>query len=141
MGEVRKPSDPDLGPRERVELDVLRKFGLRWAVLVVWAEELRGWKLTVPPEVTRKLDEARIQISSGCFSSCTVGCRLSEAEAALVSVAASAGSGPAASSVDVWLERLAQAMVDEEAAQRLLTIPAVRIHYSRCGFGPCDCPG
>ena len=131
----------DLPPDERLqtEVAVLEKYGLRWAVLVAWADELAGMNLRLPPEITRKLEEARIKIASGCFSACTVGCALSAIEASLLSAATSTGGEPAEKSVDFWMELLAHAMSDAPAFGKLLSVPAVKFHYARCGSGACDC--
>lgn len=126
--------------RIRAEVSVLEKYGLRWAVLAAWADELRSRGATLPGEATRRLEESRIMIASGCFSSCTVGCDLSAIEAALIGAATSMGEA-SARSADFWLELLAHAMEDPVATARLLNVPAIRFRYAEGGFGPCQCPG
>lgn len=124
--------------RIRAEVSVLEKYGLRWAVLAAWADELRDRGIALSTEVNRKLDQSRIMIASGCFSSCSVGCDLSAIEASLIAAATSVGESHARSA-DFWLELLAHAMEDPGATARLLTVPAVRFRYAEGGFGPCQC--
>ena len=128
-------------PDERLqtEIAVLEQYGLRWAVLVAWTDELSSLSVQLPLEVRRKLEEARVMIASGCFSACTVGCTLSAVEAALLSAATSPSGSAAEKSVDFWMELLAHAMSDVPAVGKLLSVPAVRFHYARCGLGACDC--
>lgn len=121
----------------RVEMEVLKRYGLRWAVLAAWTDELRTRGATLPAGLPGRLEAARVKISSGCFSSCEVGCDLAAIEAALVPADA-AGD---ANSVNFWLDLLGRAMEDDDAMERLLKVPAVRVHYAGCGFGRCACGG
>ncbi len=122
----------------RVEIGVLKRYGLRWAVLAAWADELRAHGATLPAALPGQLEAGRVKISSGCFSSCEVGCDLTAIEAALVPAAAAAD---AAGNVSFWLDLLARAMEDDDGMERLLRLPAIRVHYAGCGFGPCACGG
>jgi len=121
----------------RVEIAVLKRYGLRWAVLAAWADELRTRGAALPAALAGQLEAARVKISSGCFSSCEVGCDLSAIEAALVP----ADAAGATNSVNFWLDLLGRAMEDDDAMERLLRVPAVRVHYAGCGFGRCACGG
>lgn len=125
--------------RTAAELAILEKYGLRWAVLAAWCDDLQGRGVKIPKEVYDNLGEGRVKISSGCYSSCDVGCNLGAIEGQLVGLATSAGSDAIADSVTLWLELLAQAMVATAATERLLNMPAVKFHYAECGFGPCGC--
>jgi hypothetical protein len=134
-------TDKKTNERISTETAILEKYGLRWAVLAAWCDDLEGRGLKVPREVWNSLAEARVKISSGCFSSCDVGCDLGTVEGQLVSLAASSGADGAADSVTLWLELLAHAMVATTSTERLLNIPAVKFRYAECGFGPCGCDG
>lgn len=134
-------SDQKSSERLNAELAILEKYGLRWAVLAAWCDDLEGRGQTVPRDVWNHLAEARVKISSGCFSSCDVGCNLGQVEGQLVALASSTGSDVACESITLWLELLAHAMVATASTERLLNIPAVKFRYAECGFGPCGCGG
>lgn len=68
--------DAEWDPQTKVELAVLQKYGLRWAVLAAWDDELRRSGRAAIAEVAKKVEAARVKIASGCFSSCEVGCDL-----------------------------------------------------------------
>jgi len=119
----------------RAEMSLLQRMGLRYAVLAAWYEDLRGAGARLGADLPQHLEAARVKISSGCYSSCDVGCDLSAAEGALTSADASAGGR----GVGFWLELLARAMDETAGVERLLAVPAVQFHYRGCGFGPCGC--
>jgi hypothetical protein len=117
------------------EVSALEKFALRWSVMAAWAKQLDDRFVALPPQVGKKLEESRIKLAAGCFSSCEVGCVLSEVEGALVT----ADSSAAKNTVDFWLDLLGHAMSDTVDAERLLRMPAIKIQYQTCGFGSCKC--
>ncbi len=119
------------------ERAVLEKYGLRWAVLAAWVDQIRGRGLAVPREASEKLTESRILISSGCFSSCQVGCLLTDAEGMLV---VTDGSSPR-SRTDFWLDLLGQVMDSTAPPARILAIPGVQVHLSECLGAGCACTG
>jgi len=124
----------------RVEHSVLRKYGLRYAVLAAWADELRTQGVRIVPDTAKPLEAVRVKISSGCFSTCEVGCDLSRIEGVLVSAATSAGKD----TVETWLEILGEAMsetADVDEIERKVQLPAVKMYYNRFDFGPCRCDG
>lgn len=121
--------------QEAVDGSVLEGYGLRWAVLAAWADQLRGRGADVSPQVRRKQEEARVMISSGCFSSCEVGCILGDIEAALMTADGSTSDTRAG----FWTELLAMAMSDRAGATQLLRFPAVKVHFSDCGAPVCRC--
>lgn len=121
--------------QEAVDRAVLQGYGLRWAVLAAWADQLRGRGVGLAPEVRPRQEEARIKIASGCFSACEVGCILGEIEGTLISADGSTSDTRAG----FWTELLAMAMTDRAAAEQLLRIPAVKVYYSDCGAAVCRC--
>jgi hypothetical protein len=123
------------GSRTSVDRAVLEGYGLRWAVLAAWADQLRGRGLGLAPEVRQRQEEARIKISSGCFPNCEVGCILGQIEADLMT----AEGSNADTKADFWTELLAMAMSKRSEAERLLRIPAVKVHFSDCGVASCSC--
>jgi hypothetical protein len=126
------------GPENDVvahETEVLRRFGLRWAVLAAWRDALELRHVPLPPETDRVMEKARIKLVSGCFSVCAVGCDLSAIEAALT-------TGDASSQhnwVDFWLDLLAQAMTGGPETERILRIPAVKARFETAGIKGCTC--
>lgn len=123
------------GDALREEVTTLRKMGLRWAVLASWYGDLRDRGVRIEPGICTLLETVRVKISSGCFSSCEVGCDLTHVERSLMSADASSSTV----SVEYWIELLAKCMADEIHAPALLQIPAVRFHYADCGLRPCKC--
>lgn len=117
------------------EESVLKQFGLRWAVLAGWHDALQLRRVKLPEDAARLLERARIEIASGCFSVCAVGCDLSELEAILTSTDASSGHNW----VDFWVDMLGHSMADDAETERILKIPAVRARYNNCGLSVCRC--
>lgn len=119
--------------RIKVEVSVLEQYGLRWAVLAAWCDELEHRGLAV--DLRRPIDSTRMKLASGIFSACEIGCDLGKIEAALT--AADASSTP--DSTSYWLDLLARAMVENVETEALLGNPAVKFRYLNCGFLPCRC--
>jgi len=126
-------SEIPLDERVATEIAVLEKFGLRWAVLTAWCEELAHRGLAV--DLGKQLEEARLKLATGVFSACEVGCDLGHIEADLTSKDAS--STP--DSTAYWLELLGKVMAENVDTEALLRNPAVKFHYLNCGFLPCKC--
>ncbi len=119
--------------RVRAEISVLEKFGLRWAVLAAWCEELAHRGLAL--DLRKQLEDSRLKLASGVFSSCEIGCDLGRIEAMLT--AADASSTP--DSTAYWLDLLGQAMAEGGSVDALLQNAAVRFQYLHCGFVSCKC--
>ncbi len=117
------------------DADVLKQYGLRWAVLAGWRDALNLRKVRLEPNVDHLLESARMKISSGCFSVCEVGCDLSQLEGVLTSADASTDHNW----VEFWVDMLANAMKDNTETERILKIPAVRTRYINCGLAVCRC--
>ena len=58
---------PYLSDKNKVELAVLKEYGLRYSVLAAWEDNLRDQGVMVPASVSKPLEKARVLISSGCF--------------------------------------------------------------------------
>ncbi len=119
--------------RTQAEIAVLEKFGLRWAVLAAWCEELAHRGLAL--DLGRQLEDSRLKLASGAFSSCEIGCDLGRIEAMLTG--ADASSTP--DSTAYWLDLLGRAMAEGVDPDSLLQNAAVRFQYLHCGFLPCKC--
>jgi hypothetical protein len=123
--------------RKQQDAAVLEKYALRWAVLAAWRTDLAQRAAVLPPDVLTGLETSRIKISSGCFSSCEVGCDLRRIEATLTAVDASSPN----EQTDKWLALLGRVMAERLDASELLSVPAVRIRFNDCRVGGCACSG
>lgn len=117
------------------EQATLKKYGLRWAVLAAWTMQLESKALSIPPATRKKLHEARVMLTSGCYSSCGVSCALNAVEGSLMSV----DSSTSHNTVNYWTELLAQSMSEEGTAVKVLSVPSVEVQYSSCKFNRCEC--
>ncbi len=119
-----------------VSLEMLKKFGTRWAVLAAMRLDMTSRGFKVERETDEQLKLARLQISSGCFSPCEVGCTLSKVEGQLISTI---GSTPCGDYLRPWSDLLARAMRGEIDPQRLADIPALKPVEMDCKFLACHC--
>jgi len=123
--------------KDKVELSVLKQYGLRYSVLAAWDDNLRDKGVMVPASVTKPLERARTLISSGCFSVGEVGADLTRIEAILFSVATTAGQ----ESAETWLDTLAECMSPKaniDAVEKKIGFPAVKTYFNRFDFsGSC----
>lgn len=117
-------------------LNMLKKFGTRWAVLAAMRLDMASRGMRIGSEVDEDLKMARVQILSGCFSSCEVGCSLSKLEGQLIS---SIGSSLNEEYLRPWSELLAQAMRGEIDPSRVAEIPALKPVEMDCKFLACRC--
>ena len=123
-----------LNDQAKVELSVMKKYGLRYAILAAWAHDLRDQGVAVPPSLSKLFEKVRVKISSGCFSVCDVGCDLGRIEATLFSAATTAGQETADSWVDMLGECMSEyANIDE--IEKRIDVQAVKTHYNRFVFG------
>jgi len=127
------------GDKNKVELALLKEYGLRYSVLAAWDDQLRNSGVMVPASVSKPLEKARVLISSGCFTACEVGADLTRIEAILISTASSAGQDP-----DKWMETLAECMgpkANIDAVEKKIGFPAVKSYFNRFDFsGECCGP-
>jgi hypothetical protein len=120
----------------RAEAAIQEKYGLRWAVLAAWCDDLEAHGIMIPRELWNSLAEARVTVSAGRDARHDLGRSLGAVEGQLLSLATASGASAATDSVTLWLELLAHAMVVSSSTERLLNIPAVKFRYAECGFGP-----
>jgi len=119
-----------------ISLDMLKKYGTRWAVLAAMRLDMASRGIRIGSEVDEQLKMARVQILSGCFSPCEVGCSLSKLEGHLIS---SLGSSLNEEYLRPWSELLAQAMRGEIDPGRTAEIPALKPVEMDCKFLACRC--
>ncbi len=118
-----------------LSLDMLKKFGTRWAVLAAMRLDMASRGIRIEGETDEQLKLARVQVLSGCFSPCEVGCSLSKVEGQLISIGSSLGG----EYLRPWSELLAQAMRGEIDPQRIAEIPALKPVEMDCKFLACRC--
>jgi hypothetical protein len=118
-----------------VSLEMLKKSGTRWAVLAAMRLDMASRGIRIEGETDEQLKLARVQVLSGCFSPCEVGCSLSKVEGQLISIGSSLGGEYLRS----WSELLAQAMRGEIDPQRIAEIPALRPVEMDCKSLACRC--
>jgi len=116
-------------------LDMLKKYGTQWAVLAAMRLDMASRGIRIGSGVDEQLKMARVQILSGCFSSCEVGCSLSKLEGQLISNGYSLGG----EYLRPWSELLAQAMRGEIDPSRVAEIPALKPVEMDCKFLACRC--
>ncbi|MGD0266028.1 MAG: hypothetical protein ABSD47_13895 [Candidatus Methylomirabilota bacterium] len=122
-----------------LSLDMLKKFGTKWAVLAAMRLDMASRGIRIGSEADEQLKLARVQILSGCFSPCDVGCSLSKLESHLISSIGSSGSSLGEEYLRPWSDLLAQAMRGEIDPQRISEIPALKPVEMDCKFLACRC--
>ena len=118
-----------------ISFELLKKFGTRWAVLAAMRLDMASRGITIGSEMDEQLKLARVQVLSGCFSPCEVGCSLSKVEGQLISIGSSLGG----EYIREWSELLAQAMRGEIDPNRIAEIPALKPVAMDCKFLACRC--
>ena len=118
-----------------ISFELLKKFGTRWAVLAAMRLDMASRGITIRGETDEQLKLARVQVLSGCFSPCEVGCSLSKVEGQLISIGSSLGG----EYIREWSELLAQAMRGEIDPNRIAEIPALKPVAMDCKFLACRC--
>ena len=119
-----------------VNLDMLKKYGTKWAVLAAMRLDMASRGLRIGSEVDEQLKLARVQILSGCFSPCEVACSLSKVEGQFISTI---GSSFGEEYLRPWSALLAQAMRGEIDPSRTAEIPALKPVEMDCKFLACRC--
>lgn len=119
-----------------VSLDMLKKYGMQWAVLAAMRLDMAKRGIRIGSEVDEQLKLARVQILSGCFSPCEVGCSLSKLQGNFIS---SIGSSLDEEYLRPWSDLLAQAMRGEIDPSRVAEIPALKPVEMDCKFLACRC--
>jgi hypothetical protein len=124
------PTDKNL-----FEFEMLKRYGARWAVLAAMTTRMAQKGIEVPRDVFEALKNARGKIESGCFSTCEVGCDLSQAEGPLFA------QGYLLDEQDFqqWSDLLAEAMQGKLDYERIMDIPALEPIRNDCRFLGCKC--
>jgi hypothetical protein len=117
------------------DLEMLRKYGARWAVLAAMTSAMVRKGINVPAEVLQALRIARGKIESGCFSPCEVGCDLSQVEGQVFSQCHTLDP----QEFQEWSDLLAEAIQGKLDYQRIRGIPALAPVKNDCQFLGCKC--
>lgn len=123
--------------RYGVEMSVLKRLGMRWAVLVSLSHFLH----TCPPPydvsqfVDRELRLARSMIESGCFTACDVECLLTDIERETLPKVLSLEQEQA----DKWIRLLGKAMRGELTPEEVDGLPFLEPVAHSCTFLKCIC--
>jgi hypothetical protein len=125
----------DSSDKSTTEFEMLRRYGARWAVLAAMTADMAQRGLDLPRGVFENLKSARSKIQSGCFSTCEVGCDLSQVEGPLFSQ----GCLIDQQDFQQWSDLLAEAMQGKLDYQRIMDIPALAPVKNDCTFLRCSC--
>lgn len=117
-----------------VEIKVLRRLGMRWAVLTSLSHILHK-KADLPKSVDRELRLTKNMIESGCFSACDVDCALNAIESVLISKASSLGE----EKFSKWVDLIGKAMRGLLTPQEVLNLPFIKPLIHNCNFLKCTC--
>ena len=130
--------------KDEIEVALLKRFGLRYAILAAWEADIAKKGYAVPQSVPKQLARARMKISSGCFTACDVGCDLTRIEASLISASTTAVD-PSGEASEFWMDMLAECMSEKleiDELEKKIVFPAVKMQYNRLNFdgacGSCD---
>ena len=118
-----------------VSFDLLKKYGMKWAVLAAWVIDLGKRGVRVPSAVNEQLKVARMKIMSGCFSPCEIACAFGQLEGQLIALGASLGEDY----LRPWSDLLGQAMEGRIDPRRVSEIPALEPIANDCKWLACRC--
>jgi len=121
----------------QVELEALRRQGMRWAVLLSLRYALSNRKANLPSSLNRDLRLARTMLESGCFSVCEINCLLDEVERVLFQEVASLGES--FEGFDGWLYLLGKAMKGQLTPEEVGGLPFIKPVIHGCNFLKCTC--
>ncbi len=118
-----------------VSFDLLKKYGMKWAVLAAWVIDLGRRGVRVPSSVNEELMVSRMKIMSGCFSPCDIACAFGQLEGQLIALGASLGEDY----LRPWSDLLGQAMEGRIDPGRVSEIPALEPIANDCKWLACRC--
>jgi hypothetical protein len=119
----------------KMSFEMLKKFGMKWAVLAAWVIDLGRRGVRIPSDANEELKLARMKIMSGCFSSCEVACTFGKLEGQLVALGSSLGEDY----LRPWSDLLGQAMEGRIDPGRISDIPALEPVANDCRLLACRC--
>ena len=120
-----------------LKIEVLKRLGMRWAVLTSLYHVVSKQESGLPPSVLRELKTGRSMIESGCYSACDISCTLDKAEPILIQRLASSNKG--FESFDHWFNLLGKAMRGQLKSEEIRGMPFIRPFFQNCEFLKCTC--
>jgi hypothetical protein len=121
--------------KQELSYDLLKKYGSKWAVLVAMSIDLTKRGIKLPDEVDKSLQTIRIEITSGCYSTCEVGCTMGVVEGHLIACGSVLGDNY----LNPWIDLFSSAIKGELEYESLVQIPALEPVKTSCGFLKCGC--
>ncbi len=121
--------------RKQVGFDLMKKFGMRWAVLTAMRLAMEQKGIRIGPDTDEKLKLVRMQILSGCFATCEVGCELNKVEGNLIAAGCALGEDFHRE----WSGLLGKAMQGEIDFRQIGEIPALSPVLNDCRLLECRC--
>ena len=115
--------------------DLLKRYGSKWAILKAMSMDMEKKGIQLPVDVSKNLEVSRIEIKSGCYSTCIIDGSLSRTEGELISKGWQLGE----EYNDKWFDLLASSMQGEIDYTSLSMIPALKPVEGACGFLNCQC--
>lgn len=119
----------------RVGFELLKKYGMKWAVLAALVIDLGRRGVRVAADINEQLKLTRMKILSGCFSPCEVGCTFGKLEGQLVAIGSSLGEDY----LRPWFDLLGRAMEGKIDPGRISDIPALEPVANDCTLLACRC--
>ncbi len=121
--------------KEELSYDLLKKYGSKWAVLVAMSIDLTKKGINLPDELNKSLQVIRIEITSGCYSTCEVNCTMGVVEGQLIAFGAELGDDY----LNFWMDLLSRSIKGELDYEALIQIPVIEPVKTSCGFLKCNC--
>jgi hypothetical protein len=118
-----------------VGFELLKKYGMKWAVLAAWVIDLGRQGVHVPSDANEQLKLSRMKIMSGCFSACEVACAFGKLEGQLIAL----GSALGEDYLRPWSDLLGRAMEGRIDPGRVSDIPALEPVANDCKLLACRC--
>ena len=121
--------------KQESNYELLCKYGSRWAILATMSMDMSSKGIALPGDVFAILEKTRIEIRSGCYSTCEIDGNLNRVEGLLISKGCVLGE----SYLDKWFDLLAKVMQDKFDYDEMIRIPVLKPVENACGFMNCRC--
>ena len=112
------------------EIEVLKRLGMRWAVLTSLYRVVSQKRSDLPSSVLKELKTARSMIESGFYRVCDVNCALGKIESTLFQRLASSSKGFESS--DHWSNLLVKAMRGQLKPEEIRGMPFIKPLIQNC---------
>ncbi|MFC2101654.1 hypothetical protein ACFLS7_01520 [Bacteroidota bacterium] len=119
--------------KQQQTFELLKMYGSRWAILTAMSMDMVKKGIQLPDDIFKNLEVARIEIKSGCYSTCEIDSTLSKVERAMISKGYVLGEGY----LDHFYYLLGRSMQGIIDYEELIRIPAVKPIENACDFLNC----